>query len=337
MNFYDIEKKIDKIEEKLKILKEREDIDKEKIKLIEEKFKRKIEKFYSSLTPYQKVLLARHPNRPKFLDYVNALFKDFVELKGDRFSGDCQAIVCGFGKLYIEKEILDFLKDKIKYPCLNKEKGYLQVCLIGQERGKTTKEKIKRNFGMPNPQGYRKALRVMKLAEKLGKPILTFIDTPGAFPGIEAEKHSQSEAIARNLYEMAKLKVPIIALVIGEGGSGGALGIGVANVILMLENSVYSVISPEGCSAILFKSQDKVEEAAKALKLTAQDLYNLGIIDEIIKEPLGGAHRHKEELFKNVKEVLIKYLKNLLIMEPEKVKKLRYEKYRNIGKFEEIS
>ncbi|HIP93628.1 MAG TPA: hypothetical protein EYH39_04390, partial [Desulfurobacteriaceae bacterium] len=179
MNFYEIEKKIDKIEEKLKSLHERDDIDKEKLKAIEEKFKRKIEKFYSNLTPYQKVLLARHPNRPKFLDYVNNIFKDFVELKGDRFSGECEAIVCGFAKFYVDKEILKKIKEKVKYPCLNLEKGYIQVCLIGQERGKTTKEKLKRNFGMPNPQGYRKALRVMKLAEKLGKPILTFIDTPG--------------------------------------------------------------------------------------------------------------------------------------------------------------
>ena len=336
MNFYEIEKKIDKIEEKLKSLHERDDIDKEKLKAIEEKFKRKIEKFYSNLTPYQKVLLARHPNRPKFLDYVNNIFKDFVELKGDRFSGECEAIVCGFAKFYVDKEILKELKEKVKYPCINLEKGYIQVCLIGQERGKTTKEKLKRNFGMPNPQGYRKALRVMKLAEKLGKPILTFIDTPGAFPGIEAEKHSQSEAIARNLYEMSKLKVPIISTVIGEGGSGGALGIGVANVILMLENSVYSVISPEGCSAILFKSQDKVEEAAKALKLTAQDLYKFKIIDEIIKEPLGGAHRYPEKLFETVRETLLKFLKNLLIIEPQKIKQLRYEKYRNIGMFQII-
>jgi len=336
MNFYEIEKKIDKIEEKLKSLHERDDIDKEKLKAIEEKFKRKIEKFYSNLTPYQKVLLARHPNRPKFLDYVNNIFKDFVELKGDRFSGECEAIVCGFAKFYVDKEILKKLKEKVKYPCVNLEKGYIQVCLIGQERGKTTKEKLKRNFGMPNPQGYRKALRVMKLAEKLGKPILTFIDTPGAFPGVEAEKHSQSEAIARNLYEMSKLKVPIISTVIGEGGSGGALGIGVANIILMLENSVYSVISPEGCSAILFKSQDKVEEAAKALKLTAQDLYKFKIIDEIIKEPLGGAHRYPEKLFETVRETLLKFLKELLVLDPEKVKQLRYKKYRNIGMFKII-
>ena len=219
---------------------------------------------------------------------------------------------------------------------MNLEKGYIQVCLIGQERGKTTKEKLKRNFGMPNPQGYRKALRVMKLAEKLGKPILTFIDTPGAFPGVEAEKHSQSEAIAKNLYEMSKLKVPIISTVIGEGGSGGALGIGVANIILMLENSVYSVISPEGCSAILFKSQDKVEAAAKALKLTAQDLYKFKIIDEIIKEPLGGAHRYPEKLYETVKESLLKFLKKLLVLDPQKVKQLRYEKYRNIGMFKII-
>ena len=336
MNFYEIEKKIDKIEEKLKSLHERDDIDKEKLKAIEEKFKRKIEKFYSNLTPYQKVLLARHPNRPKFLDYVNNIFKDFVELKGDRFSGECEAIVCGFAKFYVDKEILKKIKEKVKYPCLNLEKGYIQVCLIGQERGKTTKEKLKRNFGMPNPQGYRKALRVMKLAEKLGKPILTFIDTPGAFPGVEAEKHSQSEAIAKNLYEMSKLKVPIISTVIGEGGSGGALGIGVANIILMLENSVYSVISPEGCSAILFKSQDKVEAAAKALKLTAQDLYKFKIIDEIIKEPLGGAHRYPEKLYETVKESLLKFLKKLLVLDPQKVKQLRYEKYRNIGMFKII-
>ncbi|WP_457678308.1 acetyl-CoA carboxylase carboxyltransferase subunit alpha [Thermovibrio sp.] len=303
----EFEKKVDRLRKKIEEIKALGKHDPVVIEEIEKKFRRKIEEFYSNLTEWDKVLLARHPDRPHSIDFIRNVFTDFVELHGDRHCGDGKAIIAGFGKFKGEP-----------------------VCVIAQEKGRDTKEKIERNFGMPLPEDYRKALRVMKLAQKFKRPIITLVDTPGAFPGIEAEEHGQSEAIARNLYEMAKMKVPIISVVIGEGGSGGALAISVANKLLMFENSIYSVISPEGCAAILWQSQDKVKEAAKALKLTAKDLKELGIVDEIIPEPLEGAHRDWETTFKNFEEFVSKALNQLKELSPEELIRQRYEKFRKI-------
>ncbi|MEO2068626.1 MAG: acetyl-CoA carboxylase carboxyltransferase subunit alpha [Desulfurobacteriaceae bacterium] len=305
---FEFEKKVDKLRKKIEELKSMGKHDKEVIEEIEKKFQKKIKEFYENLSSWDRVQIARHPDRPHAIDYINNVFTDFIELHGDRHYGDGKAIIAGFAKFCGKP-----------------------VCVIGQEKGRDTKEKIARNFGMPLPEDYRKALRVMKLAEKFGKPIITLVDTPGAFPGIEAEEHGQSEAIARNLFEMAKLKVPIISVVIGEGGSGGALAISVANKLLMLENAIYSVISPEGCAAILWQSQEKVKEASEALKLTSKDLLKLGIIDEIIPEPLEGAHRDWDTTFKNFKEHVQKALEELEKLSPSLLVKQRYEKFRNIG------
>lgn len=280
---FEFEKKVDRLRRKIKELKSMNRFEPAVIEEIEKKFERKIREFYENLEAWDRVQIARHPNRPHSIDFIKAVFTDFIELHGDRHCGDGKAIIAGFAKF----------------------EG-IPVCVIAQEKGRDTKEKIARNFGMPVPEDYRKALRVMKLAEKVGKPIITLVDTPGAFPGVEAEEKGQSEAIARNLYEMAKLTVPIVSIVIGEGGSGGALAISVANRLLMFENAIYSVISPEGCAAILWQSQDKVKEAAKALKLTAKDLLELGIIDEIIPEPLEGAHRDWDTTFENFKKYVKK-------------------------------
>jgi acetyl-CoA carboxylase carboxyl transferase subunit alpha len=268
-------------------------------------------KIYSNLNEWQIVEISRHPNRPTFVDYLNSIFSDFVELAGDRYFGDDKAIIAGFGKL-----------------------DGRSVCIIGQEKGKDLDDKVKRNFGMPHPEGYRKALRIMKLAERFKIPVLTFIDTAGAYPGIGAEERGQGEAIARNLFEMAQIRVPIIATVISEGGSGGALAIGVADRVLMLEYAIYSVISPEGCASILWKDASKAPEAAKALKLTAKWCKEFGIVDKIIKEPLGGAHRNPEFVFNNLKSELIKELKVLSKFSPEQLIKMRYNKFRNIGAYE---
>lgn len=268
-------------------------------------------KIYNNLNEWQIVEISRHPNRPTFVDYLNSIFSDFVELAGDRYFGDDKAIIAGFGKL-----------------------DGRSVCIIGQEKGKDLDDKVKRNFGMPHPEGYRKALRIMKLAERFKIPVLTFIDTAGAYPGIGAEERGQGEAIAKNLFEMAQIRVPIIATVIGEGGSGGALAIGVADRVLMLEYAIYSVISPEGCASILWKDASKAPEAAKALKLTAKWCKEFGIVDKIIKEPLGGAHRNPEFVFNNLKSELIKELKVLSKFSPEQLIKMRYNKFRNIGAYE---
>jgi acetyl-CoA carboxylase carboxyl transferase subunit alpha len=268
-------------------------------------------KIYSNLNEWQIVEISRHPNRPTFVDYLNSIFSDFVELAGDRYFGDDKAIIAGFGKL-----------------------DGRSVCVIGQEKGKDLDDKVKRNFGMPHPEGYRKALRIMKLAERFKIPVLTFIDTAGAYPGIGAEERGQGEAIAKNLFEMAQIRVPIIATVISEGGSGGALAIGVADRVLMLEYAIYSVISPEGCASILWKDASKAPEAAKALKLTAKWCKEFGIVDKIIKEPLGGAHRNPEFVFNNLKSELIKELKVLSKFSPEQLIKMRYNKFRNIGAYE---
>ncbi|MCK4418545.1 acetyl-CoA carboxylase carboxyltransferase subunit alpha [Candidatus Aerophobetes bacterium] len=272
---------------------------------------RKLEKdILSHLTPWQKVQLARHPNRPKSLDLTELIFDDFLILHGDRLYSDDQAIVGGLAKLGEEK-----------------------LVFIGHQKGKSIKENLFRNFGMAHPEGYRKAQRLMNLAEKFNRPVLTFVDTPGAYPGIEAEERGQAEAIAANLERMSQLRVPILVIIIGEGGSGGALGIGVGDKILMLENTIYSVISPEGCAAILWKNQEKVKEAAKALRLTSKDLLNLKLIDEIIPEPVGGAHRNVEQTALNIKKAIIKHLGELKRLSPEELVKKRYEKYRRIGRF----
>ncbi len=305
---HEFEVQVDRLRKKIEELKRMGKHDPAVIEEIERKFQKKIEEFYSNLSAWDRVQIARHPNRPHAVDYIRAVFKDFVELHGDRHCGDGKAIVAGFAKFEGES-----------------------VCVIGQEKGRETKEKIERNFGMPLPEDYRKALRVMKLAEKFRKPIITLVDTPGAFPGIEAEEHGQSEAIARNLFEMSKLNVPVISVVIGEGGSGGALAISVANRLLMFENSIYSVISPEGCAAILWQSQDKVKEAAEALKLTAEELKKLGIIDEIIPEPLEGAHKDWETTFENFRTYVKKHLNELTKLSTEELLEDRYQKFRKIG------
>ncbi len=307
---HEFELQVDRLRKKIEELKSMGKHDPAVIEEIEKKFQKKIEEFYRNLSAWDRVQIARHPNRPHAVDYIRAVFEDFVELHGDRHCGDGKAIVAGFAKFEGES-----------------------VCVIGQEKGRETKEKIERNFGMPLPEDYRKALRVMKLAEKFRKPIITLVDTPGAFPGIEAEEHGQSEAIARNLFEMSKLKVPVISVVIGEGGSGGALAVSVANRLLMLENSIYSVISPEGCAAILWQSQDKVKEAAEALKLTAEELKKLGIVDEVIPEPLEGAHRDWETTFENFRNYVKKHLDELKNLSPEELVEDRYQKFRKIGTF----
>lgn len=271
---------------------------------------------YANLTPAQKVLIARHPQRPYSLDYISALFKDFLELHGDRNFRDDGAAVCGFATIELN------------------DKKSISVCIVGQQKGRSLEENMSRNFGMMHPEGYRKALRIMKLAEKFGMPIITFIDTPGAYPGIGAEERGQAEAIAKNLQEMSLLKTPIITVVIGEGGSGGALGIGVADKLLMLENAYYSVISPEGCASILFRDAKKWQQAAEALKITAKDLYELGIVDEIIPEPLGGAHKDIKTMFENMRKVLVKYISELIQIPNSELLNLRYKKLRMFGQYE---
>jgi acetyl-CoA carboxylase carboxyl transferase subunit alpha len=270
-------------------------------------------KIYGSLSSWQRIQIARHVQRPYSADYVKLIFEDFVELRGDRVFGDDQSILCGIATID------------------NKS-----VAVIGHQKGRTLEESMNRNFGMAHPEGYRKAIRVMKLAEKFNRSIIVFIDTPGAYPGIAAEERGQAEAIARNLREMSYLKVPIISIIIGEGGSGGALGIGISNKILCLENAYYSVISPEGCAAILFRDASKASEAAEALKVTAKNLLDLKIIDEIIKEPLGGAHYDYAKMASNIKAVLNKYLCQYQEMCHKDIVEERYLKFRNIGIYKEV-
>ena len=267
---------------------------------------------FGNLSRWERVQLSRHPERPYSLDYINNISEDFIELHGDRNFGDDKAIVGGFGRI-----------------------GQQTYMFIGQQKGRDTKSRKFRNFGMPNPEGYRKALRLMKLAEKFGKPVVTLIDTPGAFPGLEAEERGQGEAIARNLIEMSLLKVPIICIVIGEGASGGALGIGVGDRIYQLENTWYSVISPESCSSILWRSWDHKEEAAEALKLTPEDNLRLKIIDGIIPEPLGGAHKNPEEAYKAVKQQIQKDFRYLKTKTIDKLLEHRVAKFGAMGEFEE--
>jgi len=267
---------------------------------------------FENLTPWQRVQIARHPQRPYTLDYIEMIMHDFIELHGDRAFSDDKSMVCGFASL----------------------DGY-KILVIGHQKGRDTKENLMRNFGSANPEGYRKAMRLMKLAEKFNIPVVTFIDTPGAYPGVGAEERGQAEAIAYNLREMATLKVPIIVFVIGEGGSGGALGIGVGDRVCVMQNSYYSVISPEGCAAILWKDRAKADKAASALKLTAHDLLNFGIIDMIIPEPLGGAHRDPQVAGENIRKAIIKNIREVSAMEKEEMLKQRYKKFRNMGRFDE--
>jgi len=268
---------------------------------------------HAKLTPYDIVKLARHPLRPLAADYINLIIEDFVELHGDRRFGDDKAIISGFGRIGREK-----------------------ILIIGQQKGKSTKERIACNFGMPNPEGYRKALQKMKLAEKFHLPIVTLIDTPGANPDIGAEERGQAHAIAENIYEMCRLMTPIINIVIGEGGSGGALGIGIGDKLAIMENAYYSVISPEGCAAILWKDGENAPEAATSLHLTAKDLLNFGIADEIIPEPLGGAQKNPKKTADMLKNCMAKYLEEIKNIQVDKLIEDRYNKYRNIGKYIDI-
>lgn len=282
----------------------------QEIALLEEKLRELEQEIYGNLTPWQKVQIARHPGRPTTLDFIERLLDDFVELHGDRVFGDDPAIVGGIGKF----------------------RG-IPVTVVGHQKGKDTKENIARNFGMPHPEGYRKALRLMQQADKFGRPILCFINTPGAYPGMAAEERGQSEAIARNLREMAALRVPIICVVTGEGGSGGALALGVGNRLYMLENSFYSVISPEGAAALLWKDASQAQRAAETMKITAQDLLEMGVIDGIIPEPMGGAHRDVDWTAQRLGEVIAKALDELMRLSPEELIEDRYEKYRRLGVF----
>jgi acetyl-CoA carboxylase carboxyl transferase subunit alpha len=309
--YLDFEKPIAELEEKLEKLAvaangrggRQEDLQKLRARLHQLQAE-----IYAGLSPWQRTQVARHLQRPSTLDYIGRLCDSFVELHGDRAFADDHAIVGGLGRF-----------------------NGRPVVVVGHQKGKTLKERMFRNFGMPNPEGYRKALRLMRLAEKFGKPLLTFIDTPGAYPGIGAEERGQAEAIGRNLLVMGSLRVPIVTVVIGEGGSGGALAIGVADRLLMLQHAVYSVISPEGCAAILWDDQTKAADAAEALKMTADDLQKFGIADQVIPEPLGGAHRDPALACDTVKKAIEAHLSELLELSTEDLLKRRYDKYRRMG------
>jgi len=316
LNYLEFEQPIVELDEKISELEnvsEAGDINiEEAIKSLCSERKGMIERIFSDLSEWQISQMSRHPQRPYTLDYINHIFTDFQELHGDRTYADDYAMIGGLARLEGRP-----------------------VMVIGQQKGRDTKEKIKRNFGMPRPEGYRKALRLMKLAEKFEMPVITFIDTPGAYPGIGAEERGQSEAIARNLQEMAGLKVPIICTVIGEGGSGGALAIGVGDRLFMLSFSTYSVISPEGCATILWKSADKAEDAAKAMGITADRLEELKLIDEVIEEPLGGAHRDVKEMAQSLKNTLSKTLGELDQMSVTELLDKRYARLMSYGEFKE--
>ena len=312
----DFERHIVELERQIQEMKEgsaakKINLEKE-IRQLEEKLAQERQKVYENLTAWQRVQLARHPRRPYTLDYINLLMTDFMELHGDRAFSDDKALIGGFAKL-----------DGTK------------VCIIGHQKGRDTKENLYRNFGSAHPEGYRKAIRLMQVAAKFHVPILCFVDTPGAYPGIGAEERGQAQAIAFNLREMARLPAPIVVTVIGEGGSGGALGIGVGDRILVMENAYYSVISPEGCAAILWKDRTKAPEAAACLKLTAKDLLELGLIDESIPEPLGGAHRDPEGAAANLKTILKRHLRELRALSVEELLAARSGKFRKMGLFTE--
>ncbi|HLD82784.1 MAG TPA: acetyl-CoA carboxylase carboxyltransferase subunit alpha [Candidatus Omnitrophota bacterium] len=312
MNGLNFEKPIIELEKKIQELKgfisdKKIDLSSE-VKRLEEKLERLKKDTYGNLTAWQRVQIARHPQRPYTQDYINMFMSDFIELHGDRSFSDDQAIIGGFAKI-----------------------DHRKIIVIGHQKGRDTKENLRRNFGCAHPEGYRKALRIMQLAEKFNLPIVIFIDTPGAYPGIGAEERGQAQAIALNLREMTSIGVPIIAIIIGEGGSGGALGIGIADKVCVLENAYYSVISPEGCAAILWKNGSKAPEAAAVLKLTAPDLLKMGIIDEVIPEPLGGAHTDSERMGQTLKEAIRRNLQELNALKKEELLKLRYKKFRGMG------
>ncbi len=317
MDYLDFEKPIEELVEKLdqaKHIGEEGDIDVSKtVSELEKKIKSIRKEIYGNLTPWQKVQMSRHPQRPYTMDYINALTKgDFIEIHGDRSVKDDKAMIGGWGTIDDQT-----------------------VMFIGQQKGRNTKDRQYRNFGMANPEGYRKALRLMKMAEKFGKPVVSLIDTPGAFPGLEAEERGQGEAIARNLIEMTKLKVPIICVIIGEGASGGALGIGIGDKVLMMQNSWYSVISPENCSTILWRSWEFKEKAANVLKLTSDDMMRNKLIDGEIKEPLGGAHTFPEECYKNVKKAIKESISQCKSLTSKKLVKTRMDKFSEMGVFNE--
>ncbi|MFH1553051.1 MAG: acetyl-CoA carboxylase carboxyltransferase subunit alpha [Candidatus Omnitrophota bacterium] len=305
----DLEKKIEDLKKFTK--DERLDLSGEIINLNErlEKLRKDV---FNNLTPWQKVQLSRHPDRPYTLNYIDMITDDFIQIHGDRHFSDDKAIIAGLARI-----------------------GKQKLLIIGHQKGREMKENLERNFGCAHPEGYRKAMRLMKLAEKFAIPVVTFIDTPGAYPGVGAEERGQAEAIAYNLREMAGLKVPIIVFVIGEGGSGGALGIGVGDRVFVLENAYYSVISPEGCAAILWRERSKAPSAATALKLTAPELLKLGVIDGIISEPLGGAHRNPDLAAQEIKKTILKKLKELSALTVEELVAARYNKYRSIGVYKE--
>jgi acetyl-CoA carboxylase carboxyl transferase subunit alpha len=316
-NFLDFEQPIAELEAKIQELRHAShgpavDIG-EEIHGLQEKLKARTGEIFRNLTPWQVSQLARHPARPYTLDYLRLICEEFHELAGDRAFADDAAIVGGLARI-----------------------GGRSVVVIGHQKGRDTKTKIRRNFGMPRPEGYRKALRLMKMAERFGLPILTFIDTPGAYPGVGAEERGQSEAIARNLLEMAELRVPIVCTVTGEGGSGGALAIGVGDRTLMLEYSTYSVISPEGCASILWKSAEKAKDAAEAMGITAPRLLELGLIDKIVKEPLGGAHRDPEAMAERLKGVLLRELEKLDAIAVPDLLERRYKRLRGYGAYEAV-
>ncbi|WP_070120526.1 acetyl-CoA carboxylase carboxyl transferase subunit alpha [Bacillus marinisedimentorum] len=317
-NELEFEQPISELRNKIKELREftaDRDIDlSDEIEKLEARLARLENDIYGNMKPWDRVQLARHPQRPTTLDYIDKLFTDFIELHGDRYYADDEAIVGGIGKF----------------------RG-VPVTVIGHQRGKDTKENIRRNFGMPHPEGYRKALRLMKQAEKFNRPVITFIDTKGAYPGKAAEERGQSEAIARNLFEMAGLAVPVICIVIGEGGSGGALGLGVGDRIYMLENSTYSVISPEGAAALLWKDAGQAKRAAETMRITAPDLAELGVIDGIIPEVKGGAQKDIEQQAENISSVIEQSLDKLIKMDNKSLLEERYNKYKTIGQFEFVT
>ncbi|MGL4307746.1 acetyl-CoA carboxylase carboxyltransferase subunit alpha [Cetobacterium sp. SF1] len=310
----EFEKEILEIDKKIKELKkfsEEKGIDLSgEIEKLQIQREQELEQVYAKLSDWDRVHVARHPERPYTLDYISHMTENFIEIHGDRLCKDDPAIVAGFCKIDGKKFLI-----------------------VGHQKGRTTEEKIYRNFGMASPEGYRKALRLFKMAERFNVPIVTFIDTPGAYPGIEAEEHGQGEAIARNLMEMAGIKVPMISIVIGEGGSGGALALGVTDKIFMLENAVYSVISPEGCAAILFKDSSKAPEAAENLKISAKKLLEMNIIDGIISEPLGGAHRNHICVANNLKNIILSSISSLEKIDVDTLLKNRYNKFRQMGRF----
>ncbi len=309
MAVLDFEKKIEELREEIDLAKIKGDI--HAVEEFEKELKKEIKKTFKNLTPYQKLLLARHPDRPHSTDIIERIMDEKYEIHGDREFSDDFAIICYIGVINNEK-------------CM----------VIGEEKGRNTKEKIKRNFGMPHPEGYRKALRVAKLAEKFDLPVLFLIDTPGAYPGIGAEERGQSGAIANNLFEFSRIKIPTVSIVIGEGGSGGALAIGVADKFAMLKYSVFSVISPEGCASILWGDSSKAQTATKTLKISAEELKKLNLIDDIVDEPIEGAHRNYDLIAENIKKYFLNQIKQLKNLDKEELIQKRFEKYLNYGSFE---